>query len=708
MEDLRHMAGRTDRPAYPDRFIDRESSWLDFNARVLELAEDHSIPLLERTKFTAIFASNLDEFFMVRVAGLQRRHATGIGVTTPAGLSPREQLDLIADRAHDLVARHDAMFTDDLLPALRAENIRIERYDALDDEEQKTADALFVDHVFPVLTPLAVDPAHPFPYISGLSLNLAVVVRDRENGREHFARVKVPPVLSRYVSVGERKFVLLEDVIAAHVPELFPGLDVIETSVFRVTRNEDLTVEEDDVDNLLQALERELVRRRFGPAVRLEVAADISDKVLDLLVRELEIHQKQIYRVKGPLDLGGLWAIADLDLPGLKYEVSPPLTHPRLRSGGDAKAAADVFSAMRSGDILLHHPYDSFTTSVQAFVEQAAADPSVLAIKQTLYRTSGDSPLVDALIDAAEAGKQVLVVVEIKARFDEQANIKWARALEHAGCHVVYGVVGLKTHAKLALVVRQEADGSLRRYTHIGTGNYNPKTARMYEDLGLLTVDPVIGADVADLFNHLSGYTKHRDYRTLLVAPDTLRPGLLRLIAEETAHAQAGRPAGITLKLNSLVDELVVDALYDASMAGVPIKIVVRGMCALRPGVPGLSDSITVHSILGRFLEHSRVFQFVNGGDQRTFIGSADIMHRNLDRRVEALVEIRDPKIKAELGELLAFATDPTTSSWRLDVEGNWTRAVAGADGVPLRDYQQTLLEAAALRADSSRPEPHS
>jgi polyphosphate kinase len=708
IEDLRHAAGRADRPSHPDRFIDRESSWLDFNARVLELAQDTSNPLLERIKFAAIFASNLDEFFMVRVAGLQRRLVTGIGVTTPAGLSPKDQLDLISTRAHDLIDRHTAMFRDELLPALREQNIQIQRYDQLTGDERKQADELFADHVFPVLTPLAVDPAHPFPYISGLSLNLAVVVRDRDNGREHFARVKVPPVLSRFINVGERRFVLLEDVIAAHVPELFPGLEVIETSVFRVTRNEDLTVEEDDVDNLLQALERELVRRRFGPSVRLEVVDDISEKVLDLLVRELDIHDTQIYRIDGPLDLASLWAIADIDAPALKFEVSPPLTHPRLRAGGDAKAAADVFSAMRRADVLLHHPYDSFTSSVQAFVEQAATDPAVLAIKQTLYRTSGDSPLVDALIDAAEAGKQVLVVVEIKARFDEQANIKWARALEHAGCHVVYGVVGLKTHAKLCLVVRQEPDGSLRRYTHIGTGNYNPKTARMYEDLGLLTVDPTIGADVADLFNHLSGYTKHRDYRTLLVAPDTLRPGLLQLIADEAAHAQAGRPCGITLKLNSLVDEVVVDALYDASTAGVPIKIVVRGMCALRPGIPGLSENIKVRSILGRFLEHSRVFHFANGGDQRTFIGSADIMHRNLDRRVESLVEIRDPKVKDELRDLLAFATDPTTSAWTLDVDGKWTRSVVDPAGAPLRDYQQTLLEAAALRADQSRAEPHS
>jgi polyphosphate kinase len=706
IEDFEHAAGRSSRPAHPDRFIDRESSWLDFNARVLELAEDESVPLLERARFMAIFATNLDEFFMVRVAGLQRRLATGIGVTTPAGLPPRDQLDLIATRAHDLVARHSALFRDKLLPALGSEGIKLLRYDELTAEERRRTDMLFSEHVYPVLTPLAVDPAHPFPYISGLSLNLAVVVRDRETGREHFARVKVPPVLSRFVAVDETRFVPLEDVIAAHVPELFPGMDVIETSLFRVTRNEDLTVEEDDAVNLLQALERELTRRRFGPAVRLEVVADISEKVLDLLVRELDINEQQLYRMDGPLDLSSLWSIADLDVPALKYEVVKPITHSRLRDG-DAKSAVDVFSAMRRGDLLLHHPYDSFATSVQAFVEQAATDPAVLAIKQTLYRTSGDSPLVDALIDAAEAGKQVLVVVEIKARFDEQANIKWARALEQAGCHVVYGVVGLKTHAKLCLVVREEPDGSLRRYTHIGTGNYNPKTARMYEDLGLLTVDPIVGADVADLFNHLSGYTKHRDYRTLLVAPDTLRTGLLQLIADEAEHAAAGRPSGITLKLNSLVDEQVIDALYDAAIAGVPINIVVRGMCALRPGVADLSETIRVRSILGRFLEHSRIFRFVAGGDDRYFIGSADVMHRNLDRRVEALVEIRDSSVKDALGRLLTFATDDSTSAWTLGADAIWTRATADAAGAPLRDYQQTLLRAAAKRASEAVAGPH-
>jgi polyphosphate kinase len=704
IEDLTHQPQPSHRDD-PERFLDRESSWLDFNARVLELAEDPDTPLLDRARFVAIFADNLDEFFMVRVAGLQRRIATGLGVPSPAGLSAREQMELIATRAHELMDRHAALYRKEILPALGDANIEVVTYADLGPDERARADALFDEHVFPVLTPLAVDPAHPFPYISGLSLNLAVVVRDRESGREHFARVKVPPLLPRFISVGEMRFVLIEEVIAAHVPALFPGMDVIESSLFRVTRNEDLTVDEDDVDNLLQALERELVRRRFGPAVRLEVQANISNRVLELLVRELDISEHQIYLIDGPLDLAGLWAIVDLDLPALKYDAHPPVTHPSLRTSGESKSAVEVFTAMRRGDVLLHHPYDSFATSVQAFVEAAAADPAVLAIKQTLYRTSGDSPLVDALIDAAEAGKQVLVVVEITARFDEQANIKWARALEHVGCHVVYGVVGLKTHCKLALVVRQEPDGSLRRYAHIGTGNYNPKTARLYEDIGLLTVDPTVTADIADLFNHLSGYTKHRDYRTLLVAPESLRAGLTERINREADNARAGKPSGITLKLNSIVDEQIIDALYDASAAGVPIDLVVRGMCSLRPGVPGLSETIRVRSILGRFLEHSRIFRFCNGGDEQLWIGSADAMHRNLDRRVEAIVEIRDADVRASLQRLLALAADAGTSAWELGRDGRWQRHTRNRDGEPLRDYQETLLRATAARAAETRSE---
>jgi polyphosphate kinase len=703
IEDLAHSEQREERTHDPERFLDREGSWLDFNARVLALAEDPATPLLERAKYLAIFADNLDEFFMVRVAGLQRRLVTGLGVSSPAGLSPREQLDLVAIRAHELVDRHRAVFRDHVMPELCEAGIEIVRYDALDTAERKGVDELFAEHVYPVLTPLAVDPAHPFPYISGLSLNLAVVVRDRDNGRDHFARVKVPPLLPRFVKVGDSRFVLLEDVMRAHVPELFPGLDVIESSIFRVTRNEDVTLEEDDVENLLQALERELVRRRFGPAVRLEVASEVSDRVLDLLVRELDITPAQLYKIEGPLDLAGLWALMDLDLPAYKDPPAPPVTHPRLRGSGETASPVDVFAAMRESDVLLHHPYDSFATSVQAFVEQAAADPAVLAIKQTLYRTSGDSPVVDALVDAAEAGKQVLVVVEIKARFDEQANIKWARELEHAGCHVVYGLVGLKTHCKLALVVRQEPDGSLRRYVHIGTGNYNPKTARLYEDFGLLTVHPVVGADVADLFNHLSGYTKQRDYRTLLVAPDTLRDGLLDMIHREARHARAGREAGITIKMNSLVDEEIVDALYEASAAGAPINAVIRSMCVLRPGVPGLSSTIAVRSILGRFLEHSRVLWFRNGGEDEIWMGSADAMHRNLDRRVEALVKVTDPDTFAQLREVLELAVSPETSSWHLQPDGSWRRVVVDDAGERLADFQQTLLKRAANRATEAR-----
>jgi polyphosphate kinase len=593
----------------------------------------------------------------------------------------------VSTRAHELIDRHIAVFRDQVLPELCAAGIEIVRYDRLETAERTEVDTFFAEHVYPVLTPLAVDPAHPFPYISGLSLNLAVVVRDRDNGRDHFARVKVPPLLPRFVKVGDTRFVLLEDVISAHVPELFPGLDVVESTIFRVTRNEDVVLEEDDVENLLQALERELVRRRFGPAVRLEIASGVGDRALDLLVRELDITP------------------AHLDLPALKYPPSHPITHPRLRESGESSAPVDVFAAMRNGDLLLHHPYDSFATSVQAFVEQAAADPAVLAIKQTLYRTSGDSPLVDALIDAAEAGKQVLVVVEIKARFDEQANIKWARALEQAGCHVVYGLVGLKTHCKLALVVRQEPDGALRRYVHIGTGNYNPKTARLYEDLGLLTVDPEVGSNVADLFNHLSGYTKQRDYSTLLVAPDTLRDGLLDMIHREARHARAGRAAGITLKMNSLVDEEIVDALYEASAAGVPVDLVIRGMCALRPGVPGVSDTIHVRSILGRFLEHSRVLWFRNGGKEQFWMGSADAMHRNLDRRVEALVHVRDPSSCAELREILELSTSPEISCWHLGSDGTWVRRTTSEDGERLQDIQEVLLKRAASRAAESRTE---
>ena len=690
-----------------DRFLDREASWLDYSDRVLQLASDPTVPLLDRVRFLAIFAGNLDEFFMVRVAGLRRRIATGIALTAASGLSPREQLDVISRKAHEQVDAHADLFRNEISPALRAEGICLLHYDELSPDEAKRIDELFEERVYPVLTPLAVDPAHPFPYISGLSLNLAVVLRAHDTGREHFARVKVPPLLPRYIEVGESRFVLLEDLIAAHLPELFPGLDVLETHTFRVTRNEDLEVEEEDVENLLQALERELLRRRFGPPVRLEVEETMSQRVLELLLRELGIGEPELYQVPGPLDLGSLWPITEIDRPTLKDEPFIPTTHPRLR-GSDKNQTSDLFAALREGDVLVQHPYDSFATSVQAFVEQAAADPRVLAIKQTLYRTSGDSPIVDALIDAAEAGKQVLVVVEIKARFDEQANIKWARALEHAGCHVVYGIVGLKTHAKASLVVRQEADGSLRRYVHIGTGNYNPKTARIYEDIGLLTSDTHIGADVADLFNHLSGYTRHSEYETLLVAPDTLRSGIIDMILREIDHAKAGRPAGVTMKVNSLVDEQVIDALYAASAAGVPVSLVVRGMCALRPGVADLSETIRVRSIVGRFLEHSRVFRFVNAGDEDLWIGSADMMHRNLDRRVEAMVRLSDTAARDQVRALLDLALDPGVAAWELQGDGSWIRRTTDKDGRRLPGYQDVLIRrhatAAAEARDLTRP----
>ncbi len=655
---------------FKGRFLDRELSWLYFNQRVLELAEDADLPLLERARFLAIFASNLDEFFMVRVAGLKRRIAAGLAVRAASGMLPREVLERIWAVSGELMQRHARVFRDDVVPSLSAEGIVLVRWDDLDREEQRFCKRLFKDRIFPVLTPLAVDPAHPFPYISGLSLNIAVLIRDPKAGSEHFARVKVPETFSRFVPLGNQRFVPMEDVIGEHLKRLFPGMEVMQAHTFRVTRNEDLEVEEDDAENLLKALEKELLRRRFGPPVRLEVEDSISPHVLDLLISELGITPEEVFRLTGPLDLRGLHDIADLNREDLKYPAFVPSTHPLLAEVESSKPV-DVFEAARRHDVLLHHPYDSFATSVQRFIEQAAADPHVLAIKQTLYRTSGDSPIIDALIDAAEAGKQVLVLVEIKARFDEEANIRWARKLEHAGCHVVYGLVGLKTHCKLALVVRDEPEG-IRRYTHIGTGNYNPKTARMYEDLGLLTADEVIGEDVAHLFNNLSGFSRNASYDQLLVAPDSLRTGLIEQIHAEIGHHQAGRPARIRMKANSIVDEGVIDALYLASQAGVPVQLLVRGICALRPGVPGLSDTLEVRSILGRFLEHSRITWFENGGDPAVWIGSADMMHRNLDRRVEALVKLPGAKNIEQVADLLDFAFAENTQAWLLDSKGDW------------------------------------
>ncbi|HEY3529218.1 MAG TPA: RNA degradosome polyphosphate kinase [Nocardioides sp.] len=665
--DLSELAAVT---AYDDRFLDRELSWLAYSRRVLGQAEDPDLPLLERVRFAAIFSSNLDEFFMVRVAGLKRRIAADVAVRAASGLMPRDVLERIWAETRDQMERHARLFRDELVPALAKEGIDLVRWPELDRDEQKYCKRLFKERVFPVLTPLAVDPAHPFPYISGLSLNLAVLVRNPKTGKEHFARVKVPPIFSRFVPLGNERFVPLEDVIGEHLKRLFPGMEVLEVHTFRVTRNEDLEVEEDDAENLLKALEKELLRRRFGPPVRLEVEESIAPQVLELLTEELGVSEDEVFRVDGLLDLVGLHSIADLPREDLRFPAFVPTTHRQLAEVESAKPV-DIFKATRRYDVLLHHPYDSFATSVQRFLEQAAADPHVLAIKQTLYRTSGDSPIIDALIDAAEAGKQVLVIVEIKARFDEEANIRWARKLEQAGCHVVYGLVGLKTHCKLAMVVRDEPEG-IRRYTHIGTGNYNGKTARLYEDLGLLTTDEVIGEDVAHLFNNLSGYSRNPTYDRLLVAPDSVRTGLLERIHREIDHHRNGRPAGIRLKANSVVDEASVDALYLASQAGVPIELLVRGICAIRPGVPGLSETIKVRSIVGRFLEHSRVYWFENGGTPSVWIGSADMMHRNLDRRVEVLVQVPSEDNVAQVARLLDLAFAPTTYAWELGPDGEW------------------------------------
>ncbi len=674
---------------FKDRFLDRELSWLRFNQRVLELAENEDLPLLERARFLAIFASNLDEFFMVRVAGLKRRIAAGVAVRAASGLMPREVLEQIWRETGGLASRHASVFREDIIPALAKEGIELVRWDDLDREEQKDCKKLFKERVFPVLTPLAVDPAHPFPYISGLSLNLAVLVRNPKTDKEHFARVKVPPIFNRFVPLGNQRFVPLEDVIGEHLKRLFPGMEVLSVNTFRVTRNEDLEVEEDDAENLLQALEKELLRRRFGPPVRLEVEETIDEHVLELLISELGVSEAEVFRLPGPLDLRGLHDIADLDREDLKYPAFIPNTHSRL-APVESASPVDVFKALQRGDVLLHHPYDSFSTSVQRFIEQAAADPHVLAIKQTLYRTSGDSPVIDALVDAAEAGKQVLVIVEIKARFDEQANIRWARKLEHAGCHVVYGLVGLKTHCKLSMAVRDEPEG-IRRYTHIGTGNYNPKTARMYEDFGLLTTDEAIGEDVAHLFNNLSGYSRNAEYAELLVAPDSVRSSLIEAIHSEIEHHRAGRPARIRIKANSIVDEALIDELYMASRAGVRVELLIRGICAVRPGVPELSETIRVRSVLGRYLEHSRIMYFENGGEPMAWIGSADLMHRNLDRRVEVLVRLPSEAEVREVSHVLDLAFDPHTAGWELDSDGNWTQATS-PDSRPMRNLQEQLI----------------
>lgn len=698
-------------PLPNDRFFDRELSWLKFNKRVLELAQDEDLPVIERASFAAIFANNLDEFFMVRVAGLKRRIDTGIAVTAASGLSPRQQLRAISEQAHRLQDEHAHYIIDHILPDLAKEQIVLLSWDKLTAAEQERLSRYYRQQVFPVLTPLAVDPAHPFPYISGGSLNLAVLVENPASGKSHFARVKVPDNLNRLVPVDDLTedestnvrygFITMENLIIAHLESLFPGMIIKEARSFRVTRNEDIDVEEDDAENLLNAMEKELLRRRFGPPIRLEISDETSPFLSQLLADQLRVSADEVYRLPAPLDATVLFELGGIDRPDLKYRPFIPTTNRQIAEV-ESSRAQDIFAAIRERDILLHHPYDSFSTSVQAFLAQAAADPKVLAIKQTLYRTSSNSPIIDALIDAAHAGKQVLALVEIKARFDEDANIAWARKLERAGVHVVYGIVGLKTHCKLSLVVRQEADG-LRRYCHVGTGNYNPKTARIYTDLGLLTCDPVVGQDMTRLFNQLSGYAPKSSFHRLLVAPRTVRSGLIQRIRREEDAARAGKEAWIKIKVNSIVDEKTIDALYRASQAGVKIDIVERGICALKPGVPGLSENIRVRSILGRFLEHSRIYAFANSdGPQigegpaagpEVWIGSADLMHRNLDRRVEALVRIVAPEQIDELIKYVDLQMADSTASWHMQADGTYVRHCKDEEGRPLVDSQEYLIK---------------
>jgi len=683
----------------PQRFLDRELTQLDFLGRLLEMAADRRVPLLERAKFVAIFAAQLDDFFQDRVAQLKDRVAAGLRSLASDGLAPYEQLRVVRRRVDELVAQAASVFHGSLVPELAAVGVRFSPWASLGVEDRAYLDRVFEERIFPVLTPLAVDPAHPFPYISSLSLNLGVVVVEPSSGESRFARVKVPPLLPRFVVLPDgQRFVPLEQVISAHLDALFPEMSLGAQVSFRVTRNADLTLAEGEADDLLAAVEMELRRRRFGKAVRLEVEAGAPADVRDLLVRELELGPEDVYEVDGPLDLSGLWALYTLERPDLHDEAWAPMTPPRLATAGDEPS--DLFAVLREKEVLVHHPYDSFATSVEAFIAQAAHDPAVLAIKQTLYRTGGASPIVASLIEAAEAGKQVAVLVELKARFDEQANIAWAKALEEAGVHVVYGLVGLKTHAKAALVVRAEEEG-IRRYCHVGTGNYNAETARQYEDVSLLSADPELGADLTEVFNFLTGYSRRTHYRRVVLAPTDLRERVCELIAAEAARGPSGR---ITIKVNGLDDATVIDALYRASQAGTPIDLIVRGICTLRPGVPGLSETIRVKSILGRFLEHSRILRFGGSDGERaaTFITSADLRSRNLDRRVELMAPILDPDLAARLDEVLELALADDEGSFELGPDGIWTR-VPERVGVSI---QRRLRELALERARRRRREP--
>lgn len=687
--------------AYPDfseLLIDRELSWLDFNERVLELAEDSNLPLLERVRFLAIFSSNLDDFYMIRVATVKRKIENGVIEKNLAGLTPNELLSKVLSKSRELADRQAALFHQELKPALEAEDINIVSWRILTDIEKIYLNEYFLNTIFPVLTPLAVDPSHPFPYISGLSLNLAVIVSHKDLKDQFFARVKVPPVLPRFIQTHKslkNRFITLEEVIAANLQELFPGMNIEDFYTFRVTRNQDFELDEEDSEDLLETMEQELLQRRFGPPVRLEVDRNIKPYLLNRLMEELEITENEVIHNQEPIDLTCLNQIADLDRKALKYPVFRGKT-PSLFLETEGEDSETFFNALRKNEILLHHPYDSFTGSVVRFLENAASDPNVLAIKQTLYRTSGDSPIVEALIEAAEAGKQVLAVVEIRARFDELANVRWARKLESAGVHVVYGLMGMKTHAKLSLVVRQEGN-NLRRYCHVGTGNYNPKTARIYEDWGLISSDPELGHDLSRLFNQLSGFVVDTDFTRLLVAPRSLRSGLLSRIEREIENSKKGLPAGIRFKLNSLLDETFVDALYRASTAGVKVDLITRGICSLKPGVPSVSENIRVRSIVGRFLEHSRVFNFTNAGENEYWIGSADLMERNLDRRVEALVQIIKPEHKETLNLQLEgyFASD--VDRWELDQRGGWRRININSEGKSLISIHARQIENSKL-----------
>jgi polyphosphate kinase len=688
--------------AFP--YINRELSSLEFNYRVLCEAGDERNPLLERVKFLAIFASNMDEFFQIRVSGLMEQAEAHAASTTPGEKSPADQLGAIRNRFRELLELQRITF-EKVCSDLGAVGIDIVEYADVPEHHEELRQR-FIDEIYPVLTPLAVDPGHPFPYISTLSLSLAIRMEDPEEAEERFARVKVPPVLPRFMQIEPTRFVLLEQVIAANLDMLFSGMTIHETHLFRVTRNADLELEEDEADDLLLAIEEELRRRRFGEAVRLEVDQGMPASMRQILEKGVGVDPEDCFEIPGMLDHTGLWQIANLDRPELKLVPFSPVVPARLVPP-DEDEPADVFAALRAGDILVHHPYESFAASTQRFINQAASDPEVLSIKMTLYRTSGDSPIVRDLIAAAERGKQVVVLVEIKARFDEEANIVWARKLEQAGAHVVYGLVGLKTHSKTALVVRREGT-TLRRYVHIGTGNYNPGTARLYTDLGLLSCRPELGADVSDLFNVLTGLSRQHDFRRLIVAPMNLRNWVLDMIARETEHARAGRPARIILKLNSLVDPACIAALYEAAQAGVSIDLIIRGICSLLPGIPEVSEGIRVRSIVGQYLEHSRVFSFGNGGRPELYIGSADLMERNLDRRVEAVVPVEDLEARARIDDVLELMLRDDRRSWQLFPDGSYKRTeeITGRPGTidTFETLKERAVEMVAVSAAPRRP----